>query len=306
MKYLRYLVIILSGCSVWSLQAQNTVNPSPLASLMKNPDAGKWTLQSSIPLQFATHHTQGLLKIGDYFYLSAVEVRSWPKPYGRIINGYDRDTGDGTGRLFKFDQAGKLVAQIQLGEGNIYHPGGIDFDGEYIWVPVCEYRPFGPSILYRVDPNTMKAVKTVGCPDAIGAVAFNRSTNELIGMNWNARDFYRWKYSREGNLQFLNKEKNNHHFISYQDCQYIGNGTMLCSGLRNYRLTDGSRFRLGGLQAIKLSDYSSLWETPVPVWVGSGASLNNNPFFAEQTAEKLLLYFIPEDDHSTMYIYAVE
>ena len=54
---------------------------------------------------------------------------------------------------------GNLLADLTLGEGTIYHPGGIDYDGTYIWVPVAEYRPNSRSIVYRVDPDTMKATE---------------------------------------------------------------------------------------------------------------------------------------------------
>ncbi len=308
MKYCIYLLFVVLCCqSLRSFaQQKNGIQPPPLVqTLMKQPDAGKWLPKDTVLLRFDTHHTQGLLKIGDYFYLSSVEVRTWPRAYGQLINGYDRDTGDGTGHLFKFDSAGQLVAQLQLGEADMYHPGGIDFDGKDIWVPVCEYRPYGRSVLYRVDPEKMTAVKAADCNDAIGAVAFNRQTKELIGMNWDAEHYYRWKWlEKRQSLQLIDKQKNPHHFIRYQDCQYIGDDIMLCSGLRGYT-SGGTRFKLGGLQAIRLSDYSSLWETPVPVWVGNHTPLNNNPFFAETTQHGALLYFIPEDNRSHMYIYEV-
>ncbi len=280
--------------------------PTVLQALFQRPDAGKWRAKDTVRLAFNTHHTQGLLKIGDYFFLSSVAVRTWPRPYGQLINGYDRDTGDGTGYLFKFDQTGRLLAQIPLGEGDMYHPGGIDFDGKYLWVPVCEYRPYGKSVLYRVDPETMAAVKVADCNDAIGAVAFNRDRNELIGMNWDAEHFYRWQWREKSqSLRLKGKQKNPHHFIRYQDCQYTGNGIMLCSGLRSYN-NGGNRFRLGGLQALRLSDYASVWETPVPLWAGNNTPLNNNPFYAAPTADGVMLYFIPEDDRSNMYVYEVK
>ena len=43
------------------------------------------------------------------------------------------------------------MSDLKLGEGTIYHPGGIDFDGKFIWVPVAEYRPNSRSIIYRAD-----------------------------------------------------------------------------------------------------------------------------------------------------------
>ena len=89
---------------------------------------------------FRTFHPQGMVKIGETLFVSSVEV-------------IDRDAGKGVGHLFKIDMAGALVADLRLGEGAIYHPGGIDYDGTSIWVPVAEYRPDSRSIVYRVDPR---------------------------------------------------------------------------------------------------------------------------------------------------------
>ena len=82
-----------------------------------------------------------MVKIGDALYLSSVEIRKPTTRYPQLQDGYDRDTGEGVGHLFKLDLKGNLLAQMTLGEGTVYHPGGIDFDGKSIWVPVAEYRP---------------------------------------------------------------------------------------------------------------------------------------------------------------------
>src|SRR5438067_1609493 len=87
-----------------------------------------WRIVASIPIGFRTFHPQGMVKIGDTFFVSSVEVR-------------DRAAGDGVGHLFQIDRAGHLINDLRLGEGATYHPGGIDFDGTHIWVPVAEYRP---------------------------------------------------------------------------------------------------------------------------------------------------------------------
>src|SRR5262245_26746432 len=97
-----------------------------------------WKPVASIPVRFKTFHPQGMVKIGDTFFVSSVEVRN-------------RDTSDGTGHLFRIDSTGHLLADLKLGEGPIYHPGGIDYDGISIWVPAAEYRMDSRSIIYRVD-----------------------------------------------------------------------------------------------------------------------------------------------------------
>src|SRR5258706_9671167 len=84
-----------------------------------------WTPAASVPIAFRTFHPQGMVKIGETLFVSSVEV-------------LDRDAGRGVGHLFKIDMAGNLLRDLRLGEGAIYHPGGIDYDGHDIWVPVAE------------------------------------------------------------------------------------------------------------------------------------------------------------------------
>ncbi len=79
--------------------------------------------------------------------MSSVEVRVPTRRFPEPREGYDRDAGAGVGHLFKMDLAGHLLADLTLGEGTIYHPGGIDYDGKDIWVPVAEYRPNSRSII---------------------------------------------------------------------------------------------------------------------------------------------------------------
>ena len=47
------------------------------------------------------------------------------------------------GWLIQFTTSGDFVDKVQLGSGRQYHPGGIDTDGEFIYVPVAEYHAGG-------------------------------------------------------------------------------------------------------------------------------------------------------------------
>ena len=142
--------------------------------------ASPWTLVSTLPIGFRTFHPQGMVRIGDTFLVSSV----------------DRDGR--AGHLFKIDAGGGLVADIRLGEGDIYHPGGIDYDGQYIWVPVAEYRPDSHSIIYRVDPKTMKVDEVFRFADHIGAIVYNTDDRTLHGVSWGSRRFYRWTLGSDG------------------------------------------------------------------------------------------------------------
>ena len=120
-----------------------------------------WRLVTSTPVAFPTHHPQGMVKVGDTFFVSSVEVRVPTVRFEKPVNGFDRDTGQGVGHLFKMTAAGSLISDLTLGEATMYHPGGIDYDGRHIWVSVAEYRPNSRSIVYRIDPDTMKAVEVL-------------------------------------------------------------------------------------------------------------------------------------------------
>ena len=75
-----------------------------------------WRKADEVRLNFRTYHPQGMAVVGDRFFLSSVEV-------------IDRGEGRGVGHLFEVDFRGNLLRQARLGEGSMYHPGGIDFDG---------------------------------------------------------------------------------------------------------------------------------------------------------------------------------
>ena len=309
-------VFIATGTMVFAQYADTGKESHSISPVLKKLQSvssnSQWKRISATPLLFTTYHTQGLTKVNDFFYMTAVKVNRWPKPYGKIINGYDRDNGDGMGYLFRFDSDGKLTDSIQIGEGIIYHPGGIDFDGKYIWIPVCEYRPNGKSLIYRIDPDNMQKTKITSCNDALGAVAYNRDNHTLVGMNWGSRKFYAWKVTVVNDSTVLGPVseqgiKNQHYYIDYQDCNYAGNGLMLCSGLRTYRNPiDDTVFKLGGIEMIDMRNYSSVFQFPVNEWAKPGTVMTNNPCFAEVINGKLRFYFVPEDDHSTLYTYEVE
>lgn len=270
----------------------------------------QWTLVDSVRLGFKTHHPQGLVKIGDDFYLSSVEITARTKPFAQPAGGHDRDTGEGTGHLFKFDKAGTLLADLTLGEGSIYHPGGIDYDGRYIWVPVAEYRPNSRAIVYRVDPAAMKATEALRFPDHIGAIVHDTDAGALHGVSWGSRRFYRWPLGSDGRatsggvapekLRTLNPS----HYLDYQDCKYAGRRRMLCTGVTEMRVEPGAApFRLGGIDLVNLEDGRPIHQVPVLLWTAGGLNMTQNPVWLEAHGDGLRAFFIPEDDNSTLYIY---
>jgi hypothetical protein len=274
--------------------------------------ASTWTRVAAVPIKFRTFHPQGMVKIGNALFITSVEVTTAPQRFPAPVGGYDRDTGAGVGHLFKVDLDGNLLASMTLGEGAVYHPGGIDYDGTSIWVPLSEYRPDSRSIIVKVDPGTMKATEVFRFPDSIGAIVHNTDDRTLHGMSWGSRRFYRW--TMDGNGRVTNagappetlRTLNPSHYVDYQDCKYAGSRRMLCTGLSDLRQNPASpAFRLGGLDLVSLADGRPLHQVPVPLWTASGLDMTHNPVWLEPGAAGLRAYFMPEDDQSTLYIYDV-
>src|SRR5262245_45432887 len=155
--------MLIAGSGQTAAQRSRSVLAERVTALHRK---SVWNPVASISVRFMTFHHQGMVKIGDTFYVSSVEVRN-------------RDSGDGTGHLFRIDYRGQLLADLKLGEGPIYHPGGIDYDGQSIWVPVSEYRPDSRSIVFRVDPKTMKVNEVLRFADHIGAIVHNTDDDTL-------------------------------------------------------------------------------------------------------------------------------
>ncbi len=258
-----------------------------------------WKLVSSVPVDFPTHHPQGLVRVGDSFFVSSVEV-------------HDRQAGRGTGHLFKMDLDGKLLEQVTLGEGAMYHPGGLDYDGTHIWVPVAEYRPDSRAVVYRVDPGTMKATEVLRFADHIGAIVHNTDERTLHGVSWGSRRFYRWSLDGAGRVTNAATPPerlgtlNPSHYVDYQDCKYAGRRRMLCTGVTEFSKPGAPRFRLGGLDLVDLRDGRPLHQVPVLLWTDSGLDMTHNPAWFEASASGLRAYFLPEDERSTLYVFEVD
>ena len=272
--------------------------------LLQVDRATAWTPAGAVALDFATHHPQGMVRVGAEFFVSSVEVRRATVRYDPPRDGHDRDAGAGVGHLFRIGPDGARRADLVLGEGDIYHPGGIDYDGRFIWVAVAEYRPNSRSIVYRVDPATMTATEVLRVDDHIGAIAYDREHGRLYGVSWGGRRFYAWRLRGDARPSRPSVVANRAHYIDYQDCHYLGGRRMLCSGLAEYRTSpDADAFALGGWEIVDLHDFRPVWQSPIPLWAPSGRPMTQNPFAVEPTATGLRAYFMPDDDSSTIFTF---
>lgn len=278
-----------------------------------------WQLvDETIQMQFNTYHPQGMYIIDEYIFFSAVEIIEKTEKGDNIPGGYDRTPGKGNAYLFKTDRQGNLIAQVKLGSGDIYHPGGIDYDGKHIWVPVAEYRPHSRSIIYRVDPSSMEATEVFRYKDHISGLAVNTADETLHGISWGSRIFYTWGLNdlqqptatdpdlKESQAVPKSRKPNGSHYIDYQDCHYLQYSYMLCGGLNKYKnLPNLGEYALGGLDLVELRSQQAVHQIAVPQWVKPDLVMTNNPFFFELMDDHLRFYFMPEDSTSKVYIFDV-
>ena len=298
------IVLWMSTCSAFAAE-------NPLTPLWNQIDRNtEWVLEKEQKLHFKTYHTQGMTKAGGRFFLSSVEILKKTKRYDHPLDGYDRTPGSGIGHLFVFDPAtGQLLNTITLGESDIYHPGGIDYDGRFVWVPVAQYRPDSLSVIYRIDPETLEVHEVLRTRDHIGGVVFDPTTSLLHGVSWGSRRFYTWKLNENltGIMADPTMQNNPQHFIDYQDCQLSGAHQMLCSGLAKYEVPEAGTISFGGLDLVNLESGLPVHQIPVQPWIRPNHVMSNNPFYAEAMPDrKIRIYFVPEDDQSTLYVYSLK
>lgn len=246
-----------------------------------------WKQVSKVPLRFPTYHPQGFALVGDLIFMSTVEVTEEPKKYVLPVDGYDRTPGKGFGHVLVLDRAGKQLADIKVGEGTTYHPGGIDYDGTNVWVPVGEYRPNSKSIVYTIDPITHQVTEKFRVNDHIGGVVRDRATGHVHGMNWGSRKFFNW--TDTGTQVAVNTNPNL--LIDYQDCAYVTERKQLCSGM-------GSLPVLGSIALLDLADKDrNLKELPFLHYSTAGRVVTRNPLAFEVTGKTARIIAAPDNQN---------
>ncbi len=267
-----------------------------------------WTPVDTVEMQgWTTFHTEGMVAVGDRFFVSSVETLEAPVRNGVVTDALydfsiDRSPGRGRGWLFEFAADGTLLGQLELTQGDMYHPGGIDYDGESIWVPMAENRPNSRSQIYRVDPDTLEAELAFSEDDHIGGVVHNLHRGTVHGVSWGSRRLYTWKRHGRGGAVSSRWVPNAEAYIDYQDCHYRGVEYMLCGGLLSYATPRGS-IAFGGLDLVDLRRDRPEHQIPVNLFVDEGAgpnpdlALTHNAFWVEPLDERSLrFYFMTESD----------
>ncbi|MEU5853587.1 DUF6454 family protein [Saccharopolyspora shandongensis] len=283
---------LLLCAAVVTTTAQAKPQDPPLVRAVSEVDRStQWNLVNKIKLDFPTYHPQGFARVGDRMFLSSVEIIEAPVKYPQPVDDYDRTPGKGRGHVFVLDLQGRLLQDILLGEGTVYHPGGIDADGTSLWVPVAEYRPNSASIVYRIDLANLRVHEAFRVSDHVGGVVADPETGKLHGVSWGSRTMYTWS----GKGQEIDRRPNPSHFIDYQDCAFAESRAMLCTGITEYPTPSGGKFGLGGVALIDLTSQDIRHEAPIQQWSTAGHVATRNPVHLEAEADRLRMWAAPDD-----------
>lgn len=197
---LSFGLILMSG-----ICQQGTLMNHPLPDVVANAERLE-SVGVSDPVAFNAFHIQGLVATPDAFIFTSVESlarRGW---------------------IFKADrQSLQCVQRRALAQGNDFHPGGMDFDGQFLWVPLAAYTRKSHARILSLDPATLEGETRWEVEDHIGALS--RVENLLIGASWDAEDFYFWDLTGR-----LLETRKNPTGVAYQDCKGASGFLVCCGG----------------------------------------------------------------------------
>ncbi|MDR1780344.1 MAG: DUF6454 family protein [Tannerella sp.] len=299
MKYPHFKAIIVAVIACMTLasccrSSKSVVEARPDNPLFHLTSDTRWTLVSAVPLRFNSWHTQGIVKIDELFYVSSVD-------------------GDARqGHIFKLDGDGQLIADLQLSDGEAYHPGGMDYDGKYLWTAVAEYHPDSRAIIYRIDPETMTAERVFEWGDHIGAIVHDTDDNVLIGVSWDARTFYRWTLDPAGRVDNADVApeklavRRGSFYVNFQDGQYLGDNLMLWSGLETVG-NGKEKVQLGGWEIFDTRDLCPVHQFIIRLYTPSGKVMTANPCAVETRDNTVRAYFAPDENgQTTLYVFETQ
>jgi hypothetical protein len=194
------LVVLLAGCKKAAEVPSASIETSSLLG------ANGLKLLGVDALNFPTYHVQGLAMTEDIYYVTSIDLennRGW-------LFTVNRDTL-------------ALVEQKELTEGTLTHPGGIELDETYLWIPNAEYDPDGPSKILGLNPQSLEVSKSFTVSTHISLIASN-GVDRLYGTDWASANFYVWDWN--GNLIEIISSPTG---MDYQDCQFV-NPHLVCGG----------------------------------------------------------------------------
>ncbi|MEO2046820.1 MAG: DUF6454 family protein [Pirellulales bacterium] len=245
-------------------------------------------------------HTQGLYLTPKYYYVT-----------GRLNESPRRAL------LFRFlrtDTSQYEYVDITPGEdmtrrnnGVLDHPGGMDSDGQHLWIPISSSQRKSLSVVVKLPINDMQPLthakhETVfEVNDHIGAIAWDAQKNQLYGANWDTLISYCWtlngglieKIPRNKLIQGDPDQK-----MAVQDWKSYGKGILIMGG-QNRREDRSPLSSYAILEIVDMSKHQRLGQGRIFSPTLYEGTITHEGFSVEGD----YLYFLPHDLGTKANIY---
>jgi hypothetical protein len=219
-------------------------------------------LLRTVTLEGNTHHVQGIVTDGASLWVTSV------------------DRAARKGFLYEYSlDSGKRLREVEVQQGDMFHPGGFDMDDDSLWIPVAEYNRTGRAVIQRRSKQTLAVLSSFDVPDHIGCLTL--STGVIYGGNWDARTIYEWDF--EGKQLRARKNPNAAHFQDFK----LRYGAIIASGGVIHWLDPETLLPLRTLTAGKT-------DRGVP-FTNEGMDVRDGR-----------LYLLPEDSPSRLFVFEIE
>ena len=245
-----------------------------------------WEPTGELPLRFDAGHPQGMVRVDGHWWISTVDLEA------------------STGSVLVVDGDGALVERIAVGDDVRFHPGGLDHDGESLWIASSEYRPRSSAVVERLVPSlaggTPRPERRFHVDDHVGAIVRLGRDGDLVGWTWGSRRLRRWRI--DGTL--VTESRNPGHFIDHQDGQWVGDDLVLCGGVASVATAEGPR-SIGGIALLGGDGLTILNEAPFPHHSPrTGRAATQNPLFAEADGDRMVVHLLPDDGAGVILSYS--
>jgi hypothetical protein len=227
-----FIRLVCLSSIFFSLAIASPETVSEQVNLLLNIESfDKWINVANIDLPFETYHPQGIVKIGDRFFLTAIN-------------------GNLAGYLIRFDlkplntTAATFVRQVQLTDPsftNRIHPGGIDYDPSTnrIWCPLAEKIPDSATSILKINPDDMSYENVGYLKDHLGTTIVDTENHRVRMIDYHT-GMYSFQLSPSGafpaDIHSADKFVLPKEPIEYQDCKHLDHRYAVCAGTGPHRV----------------------------------------------------------------------
>src|SRR5262245_4748384 len=229
---MKSILLLLFALPFLSASAAVETDSEQIDLLMNIETFDKWINVANINLPFETYHPQGIVKIGDSFFLTAID-------------------NNAAGYLIKFDatagvssRTATFTRQVRLADPsfrNRIHPGGIDYDPatNRIWCPLAEKTPDTSASILTINPDDLSYDNVGYILDHLGTTIVDAENARIRMIDYHT-GMYSFQLKRDGifpsDVHTADKFVLSNEPIEYQDCKHLGKKYALCAGTGPHRV----------------------------------------------------------------------